>query len=88
MHLVVAAGARLEQVIGVLDDEHVMRPGDELHEHLVAAQRALIGGVHHLRVFALAARDLGEDGAQQARLAGAGRPQQDQHAFRRVQVRA
>lgn len=88
VHVLVAAGARLEQQVAVLDDERVIRAGDELHEHPVAGERPLVGGEHDLGVLAFAPRASGQYLAHQARLSTTRRAEQDQHAIGRRKIRA
>ena len=45
MQVVIAVAAREQQMIGILDDESVVRAGDELDKDFVAFQRGFVGGL-------------------------------------------
>ncbi len=45
VQVLIAVRARLQQVVGVLDEEGVVRAGDELDEHLVGRHRLHVAGV-------------------------------------------
>lgn len=86
MQIRVAVRPCAEHVVGIFDDERVVRSGNELDEDFVVVERAPIRGVKDFRAVALALRQSGENGSHEARLSGSGRALQDQHRFGRLYV--
>ncbi len=86
MQVVIAVAAREQQMIGILNDERVMRAGDELDEDFVAFQGAFIRGVQNPRAVCLPRRQGAQDRTHQPGLAGTGAALEYQHGLTRLQI--
>src|SRR6185437_1359723 len=86
MHILIAARARSEDVIGVLDDERIMLTGNELQKDPIALECVTVSRVQHLCTRSLAARDGGKNSPHEPCLAGSRRTLEDEDGLRRGEI--
>src|SRR5580698_4562189 len=81
MQVHIAARARCEDMVRILNNKCVVLSGDELHEDPVAFECMSVGGVEDLCARTLTSRYRRENGAHEARLTSAGRTLENENGL-------